>query len=118
MDDSGQFKNAWRAQMLSTIILGEETDYIIKSYNDAAKDHFESTVQESLKDSMRKNVQYHIMVRHILLGLEKEAPAEYGTHFTMHKAYFGTCIDTKEVYIVEPFLNGTFTKTVNNNGCI
>ena len=66
---------------------------------------------------MRKNVQYHNMLRHILLGLEQEAPVEYGTHFTMHKAYFGTCIDTK-VYIVEPFLNDTFTKIVNNDGSI
>ena len=86
----------------------EKGSYVLKEFLNE-----ESSVIEK-KEGMRKNVQMHMVARHLANALAKDAPAEFGECFQYDQAF---CLEFDGVPVsVEKFYNGEFKKYINNNG--
>ena len=56
----------------------------------------------------------HALARHFAQMMRNEAPLEYGETFMYTKLYYGKLND--EAVTIEQFIEGTFTKYINNTG--
>lgn len=75
------------------------------------------TLFGSIEAHTRKSVQLNALARNMAQNLTMEAPVfEFGESFSYHRVYFSSLND--EFVTLEGFLEGTFTKYINNTGSI
>ena len=98
-----------------TGINGLEGKLVLKRYR-------EDKVQDiislfgSVESHTRKVVQMHALARYFAKRLREELPMDYGKAFMYTKLYFGRLND--DFVTLESFIEGTFTKYINNTGDI
>ena len=78
----------------------------------------------SVKDHTKKAVQMHLLARNLLArnlasqlakSLTPEAALNFGQTLQYHNVYYGETKDN-ECVTIEEFIDGKFTKYLNNNG--
>jgi hypothetical protein len=104
---SGGFRNAY-------LDVGNKQKWVIKTYNEKALDTITETLQTSVEDHTRKQIQMHCAARHVANVFSTKAPREFGESFKFNRAYYTTYIGQPAT--VEEFVERTFRKYVNNNG--
>ena len=111
----GGFRTAYNAKQIGTV-LPEGRKFVIKKYLDLSKQEI-ILHQESLKIATRKQVQMHMLARNFAKLLKMDAPNDYGEHLHYNKAYYAETSDGESLFL-EPYIEGVFTKHVNNDGTI
>ena len=110
---SGGFKDAFMGVETSSPI----QKWVIKKYNNAALKTIEETLRTSIKAHTRKQVQMHSVANAITRKYSSKVPNEFGKCFSYNNIFY-----TKwngEPATIEEFVEGTFSKYINNNGeCI
>ena len=90
--------------------------WVIKTYNETAKETITTTLQTSIEDHTCKQIQMHSAARHLANLFTSKAPGEFGQCFTFNRAYY--TVYAGNPVTVEEFVEGTFRKYVNNDGKI
>ena len=104
---SGAFRNAFKA------ISREKKIWIMKKYLHESTETIKDVLNISTEDHTRKQCQMHSVARNITQRLKKRAPVEFGSTFTYKPVYF---IHKGEPVTMVEYIDGTFTKYVNNDG--
>ena len=105
---SGAFRDAFHA----TTVHGDK--WVLKTYNQKAKNTISETVKSTVENHCRKQVQMHAVARHLAKKFERNAPTKFGECFKYNRCYY-TMFDGEHA-TVEEFVPGSFAKYVNNNG--
>ncbi len=84
---AGGFRDAFLATSANP---ADKTKWVIKLYNEAAKDTILNVVKSSEEDHTRKQVQMHSAARHLAEYFRKQAPKEFGKTFWYNRAYYVT----------------------------
>ena len=105
---SGAFRDAFHA----TTVHGDK--WVIKTYNQKAKNTISETVKSTVENHCRKQVQMHAVARHLAKKFERKAPSKFGECFKYNRCYY-TMFDGEHATI-EEFVPGSFAKYINNNG--
>ena len=109
----GAFLEAYLAKSINGLPSGK---YVLKKYKKTEVEGIESLFG-SIEAHTRKSVQLNALARNMAQCLTLEAPVfEFGQTFTYQKVYFSSLND--EFVTLEMFLEGTFTKYINNTGKI
>lgn len=112
---SGGFRDAYHCHLTGKAPTPHmERHWVVKTYNNKATETITTTLQSSLEDHCRKQVQMHEVARHLTKKFQSKAPPEFGTCFSYNHSYF-TRVDDKPA-TVEEFVPGSFVKIINNNG--
>ena len=87
--------------------------YVLKKWR---KDQVENIKKYfgNMEDHTRKVVQMNALARNLAFSLSTEAPPEFGETLSYTKVYLGKLYG--ETVTIEKYLEGTFTKHVNNTG--
>ena len=107
----GACRQAYMAKVLTGLSKGY---YVLKKYK---KDEVEgiASLFESIESHTRKSVQLNALAKNFAENMQLNAPfEEFGNSFAYNKVYFA-CSGHKFV-TVEKFIDGTFTKWINNTG--
>ena len=88
--------------------------WVIKTYNETAKETITTTLQSSTEDHTCKQIQMHAAARHLANLFTRKAPGEFGQCFKFNRAYY--TVYAGNPVTVEEFVEGTFRKYVNNDG--
>ena len=88
--------------------------WVLKLYNDKARNTIINQLSMTMEDHARKQVQMHEVAKHIATKMSKKAPRQFGSTFYYNKVYY-TKFEGHHATI-EEFINGDFVKYVNNNG--
>ena len=88
--------------------------WVIKTYNETAKETITTTLQSSTEDHTRKQIQMHAAARHLANLFTRKAPGEFGQCFKFNRACY--TVYAGNPVTVEEFIEGTFRKYVNNDG--
>ena len=72
------------------------------------------TLQSSIEDHARKQVQMHTVARHLAKKFSSHSPKSFGESFSYNKAFYAVWDGTPVT--VEEFVAGEFTKYINNDG--
>ena len=110
---SGAFRGAYHASPLSFLPRGK---YVLKKQKEERLPDIEKLF-ESEEVHTRKSVQMNALANHFALLLKKEAPEEFGNTFAYITSYLGKVVGGQYVTI-ETYIEGKFTKYINNNGTI
>ena len=105
---SGAFRDAFHA----TTADGDK--WVIKTYNQKAKNTIRETIKSTVENHCRKQVQMHSVARLLAKKFERNAPSTFGKCFRYNRCYY-TMYDGEHATI-EEFVPGSFTKYINNNG--
>lgn len=90
--------------------------YVLKKYKKAEVAGTEFLFV-SMEAHIRKSVQLNALARNMAQNLTMEAPVfEFGKSFSNNKVYFSSL--NNAFVTLETFLEGTFTKYINNTGSI
>ena len=106
----GSFREAYLSSAISQLKPGK---YVLKRFKKEKTDDIEKMFG-NMEAHTRKVVQMNALARHLALRLSKEAPEEFGPALEYTKVYFGKLYD--ESVTVEPYMDGTFVKYINNTG--
>ena len=108
----GGFRKVFKAKCISGDI--ERGSYVLKQYLEEKIEDITHLVGESITTQTRKNVQMHMVARHLAKSMAKEVPDEFGDIFWYEKIFFSEFMG--ESVAIEKFVDGPFEKYVNNNG--
>ena len=110
---SGGFRDAFMGVETSSLI----KKWVIKKYNNAALKTIEETLRTSIEAHTRKQVQMHSVANAITRKYSSKVPNEFGKCFSYNNIF---CTKWNgEPATIEEFVEGTFSKYINNNGqCI
>lgn len=114
---SGGFRDAFHATLANNSVtehLGNE--WVVKSYNAKAVASITGTMQSTVENHCRKQVQMHAVARHLTKKFESMAPREFGECFQYNRCYYTTI--NGQPATIEEFVPGSFVKVINNNGII
>ena len=110
----GAFRDAFHASNKKSTTCQE---WVVKTYNDSAVKTIQETVNNSVENHCRKQVQMHSVARHIAQRFKAKAPPEFGECFEYNRCYY-TVYNGKPATI-EEYVPGSFYKLINNDGeCI
>jgi hypothetical protein len=112
---AGGFRQAFKAEQVGKS-LGANRYFVLKAFLSDAVKYIVERLKESVYSVTKKSVQMHMLVRNTAKLLEAAAPPEYGSHIKYDKVYLAQC--GEEVFFIEPFIEGHFTKYVNNTGVV
>jgi hypothetical protein len=87
-----------------------------KYYNAKAVASITETLDSTVEDHCRKQVQMHAVATHITGKFNSKVPADFGECFKYNQCY-NTKINDRPATI-EEFVPGSFAKIINNNGII
>ena len=107
----GAFHDAFRA---SSFKQKKCKEWVVKTYNDDAIKTIQDTVNNSVENHCRKQVQMHSVARHITQRFKAKAPQEFGECFEYNNCYY-TAYNGKPVTI-EEYVPGSFYKLISNDG--
>ena len=105
---SGGFRDAFLG------VTKDKEKWVIKKYHGRAVNTITGTLNSTLEDHTRKQVQMHSVARHLTKVFSNKVPQEFGECFTFNRAYY--TVYQGQPATVEEFVEGTFRKYVNNNG--
>lgn len=117
---SGGFREAFKATTKHPLYAN--TRWVIKKYLSGAKEQI-SQMMQSFESHTKKAVQMHMLARNFAFQLEKNVLASTdgklwsGEHLCYNKVFLGIT-DKKECVTVEEYVEGTFTKYINNDGLL
>ena len=109
---TGSFREAYmyHATAVSNLSPG---NYVLKKFKKEQEKEVKKLFN-SMDENTRKMVQMNALAKNFALKLASQAPVEFGPTLSYIKVYFsklyGQCIT------LEPYMEGTFTKHVNNTG--
>ena len=105
---SGGFRDAFLG------VSKDKEKWVVKKYHERAVSTITGTLNSTVEDHTRKQIQMHCAARHITKAFSIKAPPEFGECFTFNQAYY--TVYQGQPATVEEFVEGTFCKYVNNNG--
>ena len=114
---SGGFRDAHHATLINndfTQKFGNE--WVVKYYNAKAVASITGTLESTVEDHCRKQVQMHAVASHITNKFNSKVPADFGKCFKYNHCYYTKINDQPAT--IEEFVPGSFTKIINNNGII
>jgi hypothetical protein len=111
---SGAFRDAFHATSKKSSKNHETKEWVVKTYNARARSTIGETVNTSIEDHCRKQVQMHAVARHLTKKFESKAPSSFGKCFKYTHCYYTTY--NGEPATIEEYVPGTFVKIVNNDG--
>ncbi len=104
---SGGFRDAFKCSEINGTI------WVLKLYNEKAKDAIQNQMHTTLESHARKEVQMQEVARYIAQKLERKAPIQFGESLQYKKVYYTTLDD--QPANIEEYILGIFNKYVNNN---
>ncbi|KXJ10632.1 Transient receptor potential cation channel subfamily M member 6 [Exaiptasia diaphana] len=107
---TGSFREAYLAKALTSLAPGK---YVLKKWKEDQVKEIEKYFKD-IGDHTRKAVQMNSLSRNFALSLSAEAPPDFGKTLTYTKVYLGKLYG--EYVTIEKYLEGTFSKHVNNTG--
>ena len=108
---TGGCRDAYKA----TALKGLHGNLVVKQYREDQIEALDSLFT-SVENHTRKTVQMHTLAHHFAALLHSELPVGYGRSFKYTKLYFSKIKD--DYVTVEQYIEGQFTKYVNNTGDI
>lgn len=105
---SGGFRDAFLG------VSKDNEKWVVKKYHGKAANTITGTLNSTIEDHTRKQIQMHCAARHLTKVFSNKVPQEFGECFTFNRAYY--TVYQGEPATVEEFVEGTFRKYVNNNG--
>ena len=87
--------------------------WVIKTYNQKAKNTISDTVKSTVENHCRKQVQMHAVARHLAKKFERNAPSTFEECLKYNRCYY-TMFDSQHATI-EEYVPGYFIKYINNN---
>ena len=117
---TGGFREAYKATSISSVFGNKNQEWVVKKYLAGAKETIEMTNQTIAQHS-KKVVQMHMLARNFASKLEEKLIKTnksmlYGETLKYKKLYLGEYKDASVT--VEEFIEGDFTKHINNTGVI
>lgn len=109
---SGGFRDAFKCVEMGPN--GGKKYWVLKLYNDEARNTIINQLSMTMEDHARKQVQMHEVAKHIAKKMSKKVPQQFGNTFYYNKVYY-TKFEGHHATI-EEFVRGDFVKYVNNNG--
>ncbi len=109
---SGGFRDAFKCVETGPTV--EKKYWVLKLYNDKARNTIINQLSMTMDDHARNQVQMHEVAKHIAKKMSKKAPQQFGNSFYYNKAYY-TKFEGHHATI-EEFINGDFVKYIDNNG--
>ena len=61
--------------------------WVIKTYNETTKETITTTLQTSIEDHTRKQIQMHSAASHLANLFTSKPPGEFGQYFKFNRAY-------------------------------
>ena len=113
---SGGFRDAHHATINNDFADKCGNEWVVKYYNAKALAAITDTLESTVEDHCRKQVQMHAVARHIASKFNLKVAAEFGKCFKYNRCYYTSVNDQPAT--VEEFVPGSFTKIINNNGII
>ena len=112
----GAFRGAYKAKINPT---EKGKTYIIKKYLPSTYKDL-NVIGESPENHAKKSVQMHVLAKNFadqlrMLLLSKEFK---GDLFSYNKASYGVVLKSGETVTIEDYIDGSFTKYINNDGTI
>ena len=108
---SGAFRDAFRA---SSIKPTKCEEWVVKIYNDDAVKTIQETVNNTVENHCRKQVQIHSVAQHIAQRFKAKAPQEFGECFDYNHCYYTTY--NENPVTTEEYVPVFFYKLINNDG--
>lgn len=114
---TGGFRRAFRATSITAGF--HNCKWVVKKYLPAAVDNIK-VVKQTVEQHTKKVVQMHMLAKNIAAKLQDELVKEdalllYGETLKYKKVFMGK-MEGGEFVTIEEFIEGRFTKYVNNNG--
>ncbi|CAB3984462.1 transient receptor potential cation channel subfamily M member 6-like [Paramuricea clavata] len=113
----GGFRKAYKCESIDGKLSGK---WVLKKYKENALEDMKS-VNLTEEEHARKQVQTHTLAQNIAIQMQRNVPETFGETFTYDSMLFGKIVeDNGDVCFVtiERYLEGSFTKYINNNGKI
>ena len=112
----GGFRKAFQATSKTTGF--QNCKWVVKKYLPAAVENIEA-IKQTLEQHTKKVVQMHMLAKNIAAKLQNELSKEdalelYGETLKYKKIYMGK-MEGGEFVTIEEFIEGEFTKYINNN---
>ena len=110
----GRFRKVYKAKSFHREFRGKT--WVIKKYLAKAREDIDN-MGLTLKEHSKKTVQMHYLAKNFALQLEASITnrQEFGQPLNYRKLFFGE-INEDECVTIEEFIDGKFTKYINNNG--
>ena len=109
----GGFRDAFKCTEIDNA--GSKELWVLKTYNEQAKDTIINNLSMEVEAHARKQVQMHEVARHLTKKLQKSAPSAFGETFHYNKVFYTRFHNQPAT--IEEYIKGTFVKYINNNGC-
>ena len=106
----GAVHDAFRA---SSVKQKKCKEWVVKTYNDDAIKTIQDTVNNSVENHCRKQVQMHSVARHITQRFKAKAPQEFGECFEYNNCYYTT--HNGKPVTIEEYVPGSFYKLISND---
>lgn len=113
MVGEGGFRKALKARSSHQLFKNEI--WIIKKYKDAAKETIKE-LGDSIEDQTRKCVQMHSLTRSLAAMFTAKVKSVDDNFGGCHKIFFGK--SDQQSVTIEKYIEGTFEKSINNDGVI
>ena len=108
---SGAFRDAFRATSKTS---GTPEQWVVKTYNPKAVEAIVVKLSSTIDDHARKQVQMHVVARHLTQKFALTAPTEFGACFKYNRCYYTTYNDRPAT--TEEYVPGNFVKYINVDG--
>ena len=109
----GGFRDAFKCTEIDNA--GSKELWVLKTYNEQAKDTIINNLSMEVEAHARKQVQMHEVARHLTKKLQKSAPSAFGETYHYNKVFYTRFHNQPAT--IEEYIKGTFVKYINNNGC-
>jgi hypothetical protein len=113
---AGGFRKAYKCESEDQTFPGI---WVLKKYSDKALEDMQTLGVEE-EDHARKQVQMHTLAQNIANQMTKYVDKEFGEAFSYDNIYLGEIKPTSNAnrgfVTIEKYIEGEFTKYVNNNG--
>ena len=113
---SGGFRNAYHTTFASNTAQGEGRKWVVKLYNGKAIATITGTLNSTVENHCRKQVQMHAVARHVTQRFKMNTPSDFGEYFEFNRCYYTTV--NGQPATIEEYVPGEFVKIINNNGVI